>query len=271
MCAMRGAAKTDAANAALASSANSTRMCRDSSRSCLLPHFRPSAAVAIATLGLMMPLYASLSGCVVAAAGSGAVAGYSVLAEDLSPAQQLRDVAIKSQVEQAWGAFNQDLAYRLDATVFDGQVLITGRVPRRHWREVAVRRASRIAGVTQVYDEMAIGSDTHFIDSARDTWITTQLRGELIADINVKSVNFVIKTSDGVVYLLGFTRSPIELNLVINHARRVLGVRRVVSLVRPLGTAPMPPPPGAGPPPPAGDEPPPPAQPQGLIHAQPLN
>lgn len=240
-------------------------------------HFQPRAAVAVAILGLVLPLASSLSGCVVAAVGGGAVAGYSVFAEDLSPEQQMRDIAIKTQVQQAWGAFNQDLAYRLDATVFDGQVLITGRVPNPHWRDEAVRRAWRVAGVRQVFDEVAIGPDTHFVDTARDTWITTELRSILIADINVKSINYVIKTSDRVVYLLGVARNQGELNLVINHARTVAGVRRVISFVRLIGAAPMPaPPPGAAPPPPPGAPPngappPPPGSPGGAIKAQPLN
>jgi osmotically-inducible protein OsmY len=238
-----------------------------------VPHYRPSAAFAIATLGLMIPLGASLSGCVVAAVGGTAVAGYSVLAEDLPPAQQVRDVAIKAQVQQAWGRFNQALVDRLDATVFDGEVLITGRVPSRRWRDEAVRRAWRVAGVKQVFDEIRIGPQTHFIDSARDEWITTELRSILIADINVKSINYVIKTTDRVVYLMGFARNQAELNLVVNHARTVAGVRHVISFVRLLGTHAAPPPGGAPPPPPPSSsaaEPPPPARPAGRIEAQPL-
>jgi len=198
-----------------------------------------SAALAVVTIGVLGATGASLSGCVIAAAGSGAVTGYAVLAEDLSPEQQLRDYAIAAQVTQSWGDFNQELAHRLGVTVFDGQVLITGHVPERRWREEAVRRAWRVDGVRRVYDEIGVGPDTRFIDAARDTWITTQLRGELIADINVKSINYTIKTDEGIVYILGVARTPIELDLVTGHARTVAGVRRVVSFVRMLGAGPV--------------------------------
>jgi osmotically-inducible protein OsmY len=194
------------------------------------------AAAGPAALLALLAAGATLSGCIVAPVG-GAVAGYAVIAEDLSPGQQFRDVGIKAAVEASWGGVSQELAHRLDATVFDGQVLITGRVPSHRWRAEAARLARRTAGVQRVFDQIKVGPDTHFIDSARDSWIATQLRGELVADIDVKSINYVIETSDGVVYLMGFARTQPELDRVIGRARTVAGVRRVVSFVRVLSAA----------------------------------
>lgn len=191
-----------------------------------------SATMAAASIGAMLASGALLSGCVVVAVGGAGVAGYAVVAEDLPAKQQMRDYGIKAEVQAAWGQFNQELAHRLDATVFDGQVLITGRVPDRHWREEAVRRAHEVGGVRRVFDQASIGPDTHFIDSARDTFVTTELRGQLIADIDIKSINYVIKTNDRVIYVMGVARTPVELERVINHARNIAGVRRVTPFVR---------------------------------------
>jgi osmotically-inducible protein OsmY len=195
-----------------------------------------SHAAIAATFAALLTMGTVLSGCIVAA-GGGAVAGYSVIAEDMSPEQQVRDYAIKAEVEASWGAYNQQLAHNLDATVFDGQVLITGRVPDRRWQEEAVRRAQNVKDVRRVFDEVEVGPDAHFIDDARDTWITTQLRGELVADIDIKSINYTIKTSDGVTYILGFARTEPELKRVVGHARTIAGVRRVTPLVHVLETA----------------------------------
>lgn len=217
----------------------------------------PVSAATVAAIFVLLTAGASLSGCVVAAAGGGAVAGYAIVGEDLSPEQQMRDYAIKADVQAAWGNFDQGLAHRLDATVFDGQVLITGRVPDRHWRAEAVRRAHSIPGIRRVFDEIEVGPDTHFIDEARDTWITTELRGELVADIDIKSINYTIKTFDRVVYVMGFARTQPELDKVIAHARTVAGVRRVTPFIRVLAAADVN---GPGPngdmngPPPGGDD-----------------
>jgi osmotically-inducible protein OsmY len=200
-----------------------------------VPRTASHAAIA-AAFAALLATGTALSGCIVAA-GGGAVAGYSVLGEDLSPEQQVRDYAIKAQVEASWGAYDQELAHRLDATVFDGQVLITGRVPDRRSKDEAARRAQNVKNVRRVFDEAEVGPDTHFIDDARDTWITTQLRSELVADFHVKSINYTIKTTDGVTYLLGFARTQPELDKVVDHARTVAGVRQVTPLVRVLEAA----------------------------------
>jgi osmotically-inducible protein OsmY len=185
-----------------------------------------------------LALAAPLSGCIVAVAGGAAAGTYAIVASDLPAKQQLRDVAIKAVVIQSWGDFNQELAHRLDATVFDGQVLITGRVPNQQWRDEAVKRAWRVDGVKQVYDETAIGPDTHFIDEARDAWIATQLRGELIGDVDIKSINYTIKTEEGVVYLMGVARTKPELDRAIDHARNIPQAIRVVNLAHLLPAAP---------------------------------
>ncbi|MGH6980896.1 MAG: BON domain-containing protein [Stellaceae bacterium] len=203
-----------------------------------MPRFSVSAALAAASVAAMLAGSLSLSGCVAVAVGGAAVGGYAVVAEDLSPQQQMRDYGIKAEVQAAWGNFNQEMAHRLDATVFDGRVLITGRVPDRRWREEAVRRAHRVSGVHRVFDETEVGPDTHFIDSAKDTWITTQLRGELVADLAVKSINYTIKTFDRVTFIMGIARSQAELDEVIRHARTIAGVRRVTPFIRLLAAIP---------------------------------
>jgi hypothetical protein len=70
------------------------------------------------------------------------------------------------------------------------------------------------------------------MDDARDTVISSRLRGDLIADGKVKSINLTVKTEDGVIYIIGSARSQDELDRVTNYARNIPNVRRVVSYVR---------------------------------------
>jgi osmotically-inducible protein OsmY len=199
----------------------------------LLSSIRFSSVSAIAIVGAMLPAVLSVSGCVVAVAGGG-VAGYSMLASELPAAQQMRDVGIKAEIGQSWGLYNQDMVHLLKATVFDSEVLLTGHVPSEEWRAEAVKRAERVGGVKKVDDEIVVGPDTHFVDSARDTWITTRLRGELIGDPNIKSINYTITTDDSRVYVMGIARTQDELARVAEHARTIPEVRNVSTLVRVL-------------------------------------
>jgi osmotically-inducible protein OsmY len=177
---------------------------------------------------------ATLSGCILplAAAGAGAAGGYSVFGQERAPGQQIDDTVIRTLVSQSWDQFNPDLAHDLDATVYQARVLITGRVPSEEWRQEAVQRTWKVDGVKEVYDEIEVGPDTHFSDEARDTIISTRLRNDLLFDSSVKSINYTVKTEDGVVYIIGSARSQEELDRVTDYARNIANVRRVVSYVK---------------------------------------
>lgn len=187
---------------------------------------------ALLLAGTMLAVAPSLAGCIVAAAGAGAAGGYSVLAQELSPEQQVKDAAIKAVIKQSWGSYNQAVVDDLTATVYDGRVLITGRVPSEDWRAEAVKRAWQADGVREVYNEVEVGPDTHFMDEARDTVISTQLRNDLRFDSHIKSINYTINTAAGVVYIIGSARGQKELDRVTDYARNTRNVRRVVSYVR---------------------------------------
>ena len=184
----------------------------------------------VAAMGLM----ALLSGCVVAAVGGGAAAGVAASA-DRSIGDQVTDATIKGAVAAVWRKTNSAMASGLDCDVYEGRVLITGRVPDPAWIEDAIRIAWRVKGVQQVYNEVAVGPLPQTGDDFNDGFISTRLRNELLWDADVHSVNFIVTTSDHVVYVIGAARSPAELERVTAYARNIPNVKRVVSYVQVRG------------------------------------
>jgi osmotically-inducible protein OsmY len=186
---------------------------------------------ALLLTGTMLAALPSLTGCILAAAGAGAASGYATLAQERAPSDQIKDATIRSLVSQSWDQYNPELAHDLDATVYESRVLLTGRVPSEEWRGEAVKRAHQVDGVKEVYDEIEVGPDTHFSDAARDGFISTRLKNDLVWDSQVKSINYTVKTENGVVYIIGSARSQAELDRVTGYARNIPNVRRVVSYV----------------------------------------
>lgn len=187
---------------------------------------------ALLLAGTMLGALPVLSGCILAAAGAGAAGGYATLAQERSPADQVKDVTIRSLVSQSWEQYSPDMPHNLDATVYEGRVLITGRLANEQMRQEAVQRAWKVDGVKEVYDEIEVGPETHFMDEARDSVISTRLKNDLVWDSQVKSINYTIKTEDGVVYIIGSARTRDEMDRVTGYARNIPNVRRVVSYVR---------------------------------------
>ncbi|WP_417488961.1 BON domain-containing protein [Maricaulis sp.] len=123
----------------------------------------------------------------------------------------------------------------VDVEVTEGIALLTGSVPRQDDRMMAECLAWSSVAVRTVANEIEVGTSTGLRDRSRDAWITQRVRGHLLSDRNVRSVNFNVETYAGTVYLLGVARSRGELERVSAHAALVGGVVEVVSYVRVAG------------------------------------
>lgn len=192
----------------------------------------PSRLGALVLAGTLLAAIPALNGCILVAAGAGAAGGYATLGQERSVSDQAKDAAIGAQVSAAWDQYNHALADDLSATVYEGRVLITGRVPNQEWLQEAVQRTWKVEGVKEVYNEIEVGPETHFLDSARDTVISTRLKNDMVFDSQIKSINYTVRVENGVVYVIGSARSQAELNRVTDYARNIPNVRRVVSYVR---------------------------------------
>jgi osmotically-inducible protein OsmY len=203
-------------------------------------------AVAVLVCALALPL--ALGGCagalvaggIAAAAGGGYAAG-----QERGVGGAVDDFTVRSDVEKAILMADPQLQGGVNTTVYQGRVLLTGRIANPQMKMTAAQAAGRTPNVRGVYDELEVASPEGMWDDARDAWITARLRSELMLDTDVKSVNYSIDTANGSVYLIGSARSQSELDRATRIARYVPGVRRVVSYVEVRTAAPI----AAGPPP----------------------
>ena len=116
--------------------------------------------------------------------------------------------------------------------VHEGRVLLTGAVEKPADRIEAVKIAWQADGVSEVINEIQARDDSDLLDAARDRWITTKLGTLITFDKQIKGVNYSIETVNGKVYLIGIAQSQAELTRVVNHARSIEYVRRVITHVR---------------------------------------
>jgi osmotically-inducible protein OsmY len=187
------------------------------------------------SLLLMMCLPFVLNGCALgAAAGLGASAGVAA-AQEGGLSRAAKDTRIQAEINRLWFEYNVDMFTKLDLTVNQGRVLITGIVQNPEDRVEAVRLAWKPKGVKQVINEIRVSKGEGFTGYARDTWISTRLRTALTLERNVQSINYTIDTVQGTVYLMGFAQSQRELNRVLEIARTVPDVKQVVSYVKLVG------------------------------------
>lgn len=188
---------------------------------------------ALAAACLLLAFAASASGCAPLVVGGIGVAGAVTATEERGLGGFVSDVEIQTSINKLWFDHSVDMLNRLDMTVHSGRVLLTGRAKDAQQRLDAVRLAWQAAGVKEVINEIQIDeNEGSIVDSAKDSWITAQIRGRLTVDLAISSQNYTIDTVRGVVYLMGVAKSQSELDAVLQHARSVGGVLRVVTYVR---------------------------------------
>ncbi|HEX3862883.1 MAG TPA: BON domain-containing protein [Stellaceae bacterium] len=208
-------------------------------------------------LGLVMALLTlpmTLGGCVglLVAGGLGAAAGGGyVVAQERGADGLASDFAIKTDIEKQLIATDPQLQAGVTTTVYNGRVLLTGHLATAQMKAAADGIASRTHDVRTVYDEIEVAPGNLW-NEAQDTWISTRIRSEMVADPDIRSVNYTIDTANGSVYLTGSARSQGELDRATRIARYVPGVKRVVSYVELRAGAPYASVPGM---PPAGSAP----------------
>jgi len=192
-------------------------------------HLRRRAGPA-AALALLLAGPFALSGCAEALLGAAATTGL-IVAEERSLGDVVDDLTIRGELNHLFFQENVDLYQNVSFSVIEGRVLLKGSVSTPEDRINALRVAWQANGVREVINEVQVTDQSGILDYARDTWISAQLKGALLLDTDVLSINYSIETVNGTVYLLGIAQDQAELERVLAHARGIDDVQRVVNHV----------------------------------------
>ncbi len=182
---------------------------------------------------LVAPLLAGLAACtpVGVAVGVGAAGGIAATQERGFGAA-IDDTRIRIEINHYWLQFSEELYRKVGLQVHEARVLLTGIVKEPTMRVDAVRLAWQAEGVREVINEIEVAEAGDLIDAVRDSGISRRLDAKLMLDREIRSINYSAVAVGGVVYLIGVAHDEAELQRVIDHARDIPYVRRVVSHVR---------------------------------------
>jgi len=189
------------------------------------PRQRITLALLAACLGL------GVSGCVNMAVGTGSVLGV-VAAQERTIGSAVDDTAIKIEINHLLFQKSESLFAKVGIDVVEGRVLLTGSVRESAQRIEVARIAWRANGVGEVLNEIQVAEKGGIATYLRDKRIGAQLRFKILADRDIRDINYTIESVNGVIYLLGIAQSQRELDKVANHARTVKGAVKVISHVR---------------------------------------
>jgi osmotically-inducible protein OsmY len=186
-----------------------------------------------AALLLLVALAPAVAGCSTTdlAIGAGATVA-TAASEERGLGQTADDNRIYLDIQARLLGAGEGMMTKVDVSVQEARVLLTGRVERPEMRVEAVRIAWQVDGVAEVIDRIEVAEPVGFGGYVDDLWIAEKLRAKILLDNHVRSINYNIDCVAGTIYLMGVAQDEAELQRVVDHARDVSYVRGVVSYVR---------------------------------------
>ncbi len=172
----------------------------------------------------------ALGGCGPVLVGA-AITGGAAAVQERSVGDAVDDLTIRTELNRIFFEENVDLLSDVSFNVIEGRVLLKGAVEKHEHRIRALELTWQAAGVNEVINEIQVTDQGDIVDYARDTWISTQLKAQILFDTEIISINYNIETINGVIYVVGIAQDQAEVDKVVDHARRIENVRKVVSHV----------------------------------------
>jgi len=153
-------------------------------------------------------------------------------AENRSFSDVTDDAGIKYGInERLLSSQYRDLYFDVSSIVYQGRVLLTGKVKTDTDRARAEQLARSIGGVKEVFNDIQVTSQGGFFDSANDAFIETEIKVRLVGTKDVKSIDYRWTAVNGAVYLMGYARSQAEANKAIDVVRNTKYVKQVIAHV----------------------------------------
>ena len=184
------------------------------------------AAPALAAL----PLMACIETAVI---GGTAAVGTATALQDRGVKGAANDLAIRAEINDLWLKDRHGQAFMRDLNlqVQEGRVLVSGEVATADMRADAIQLAWKASGVREVLNEVEVGDTGGLRTYWNDSKIVRELEGRLLLERGVNSLNYSIESYNGTVFLLGVAQDQTELNRVLQLARNIGAVKKVVNHV----------------------------------------
>ena len=189
---------------------------------------RSCAPSLLAALLLALATGTSLTGCVpLVVAGVGA--GVMVATDRRSTGAQVDDESIELKISKAASEDRWGKDVHLNATSYNGIVLLTGEVPSTVVQDEIVQFVKSTDRVRMVENDTTIGAVTDFNSRSNDTYITSKVKARMVEAAKFAPNHVKVVTERSVVYLMGIV-SRQEGADAAEIAATTSGVARVVKV-----------------------------------------
>ncbi len=181
---------------------------------------------------LSLLLFLSLTSCSPFGLFTSSLGSLDTASQERGLGGYVTDTEIKTRY--SFWLFQKDhrLYMKIKTCCYEGRLLLMGRVPTEKMQDEAVALAWQVPGIKAVINELSVGEDYGAGRKVKDSVVESKLETLLFFKGNISSRNYQVYVYNGIVYLTGIAINRTELDEVINLARSISGVDKVLSYVR---------------------------------------
>ena len=157
--------------------------------------------------------------------------GVSVAFDPRSVGTQIDDSIMQKNFSARMILLDKKYLIMVKSKVLDGRIFLTGKVDEPEEKLKLTKLAWETKGVRSVRNDVKIKEEFNFKQSAKDIFITSQLRTALILNRDIKATNYQIDTYKRKIYIYGISLTDNEKDEVIKEAKEILDVEDVVASI----------------------------------------
>jgi osmotically-inducible protein OsmY len=118
----------------------------------------------------------------------------------------------------------------VNATSYNGQLLLTGEVPDQQSSDLLAQRAARLSRVAVVKNELTVGQVSDSATRTADTSITSRVKSRMLSQLGAGLAHHIkVVSESGTVYLMGLV-SRDEAAQAVAVTSSTSGVQRIVKV-----------------------------------------
>ena len=140
---------------------------------------------------------------------------------------QIDDTIMQKNLSARLALTDKKYFLTIQSEVMDGRIFLSGKVDEPEDKIRITKLAWETKGVRSVKNAITIKGQSNFKSSAKDVFITSQLRSALIFNKKTKARNYTLETINKNIYIFGIAMNEEEKKEVINEANKIYDVNQV--------------------------------------------
>ena len=155
-------------------------------------------------------------------------AGVDITFDPRTIGMQIDDTIMQKNLSARLALAEKKYFLTIQSEVRDGNIFLSGKVEEPEEKIKITKMAWETKGVRSVKNAITIKGQSNFKSTAKDIFITSQLRSALIFNKKTKARNYTLETINKTIYIFGIAMDLEEKKAVINEANKIYDVKKVI-------------------------------------------